>query len=57
MMPDTCTSLILHARRWRHIYSAAALMRLRHLDGCILSMEQSGTHWMRYLLGLAMAET
>jgi len=43
-------------RYWNRLLFTTALLRHRHFDGHILSMQQSGTHWMRYMLGLCMAE-
>jgi len=42
--------------RLRHELSNYALMRLRHCDGAILSMHQSGTHWLKFMLASAIAE-
>jgi hypothetical protein len=42
--------------RARHELSNYAWLRLRHCDGAILSMHQSGTHWLKFMLASAIAE-
>ena len=44
-------------RNWNRLLFTTGLLRRRHFDGYILSMQQSGTHWLRYMLGICMAET
>ena len=39
----------------RGLFNAQTLRR-RHFDGLIASMHQSGTHWVKYMLGLTLAK-
>jgi hypothetical protein len=42
--------------RLRHELSNYSLLRLRSCDGLLLSMHQSGTHWLKFMLASAMAD-
>ena len=42
--------------RLRHELGNYSLLRMRHCDGVIASMHQSGTHWLKFMLASAMAE-
>jgi hypothetical protein len=42
--------------RLRHEFSNYSLIRLRGCDGLLLSMHQSGTHWLKFMLASAMAD-
>lgn len=39
-----------------HRWLNTTMLRRRHFDGQIVSMQQSGTHWLRHMLSLCMAE-
>ena len=41
--------------RWRHELGNYAALRLTRCDGAIVSMHQSGTHWLKFMLANAMA--
>lgn len=41
--------------RARHELGNYAALRLQHCDGAIVSMHQSGTHWLKYMLASAIA--
>lgn len=45
-----------YAHRLRHELGNYAVVRLRHCDGAILSMHQSGTHWLKFMLASAIAD-
>ena len=49
-------SLAFHFHRSRHAFGNYAALKLRHGDGAIVSMHQSGTHWLKFMLANAMAE-
>ncbi|AKJ64453.1 sulfotransferase domain-containing protein [Kiritimatiella glycovorans] len=58
-MNDVLSSGIKRAFRMRclnHRWFNTTMVRRRKFDGHILSMQQSGTHWLRYMLSLCMAE-
>lgn len=42
--------------RVRHGLSNYSVLRLRDADGALVSMHQSGTHWLKFMLANAMAE-
>ncbi len=45
-----------HYHRLRHELTNYSLLRARHWDGGIISMHQSGTHWLKFMLASAIAE-
>jgi len=47
---------VFHYHRLRHELGNYAARRLAQSDGAIVSMHQSGTHWLKYMLACAMAE-
>lgn len=42
--------------RLRHELGNLSLLKSRRCDGAIISMHQSGTHWLKFMLASAMAE-
>lgn len=44
-----------HYHRLRHELGNYSLLKSRHCDGAIISMHQSGTHWLKFMLASAMA--
>jgi Sulfotransferase domain len=42
--------------RFRHELGNFSLLKSRRCDGAIISMHQSGTHWLKFMLASAMAE-
>ena len=45
----------LRARSLNHGLFNPTTLRRRHFDGFIASMQQSGSHWLKYMLGLTLA--
>lgn len=43
-----------HFHAWTRRWSNASLLRRRHFDGHIVSMRQSGTHWLKNMLAQIM---
>ena len=48
-------SLRFHYHSWRRSWSNFSLLRHRACDGHLVSMHQSGTHWLKFMLANAMA--
>lgn len=44
-----------HFHRLRHELTNYSLLRLRDADGVIVSMHQSGTHWLKFMIASAMS--
>ncbi len=42
-------------RSWRRALGNFALLKSRHCDGQLLSMHQSGTHWLKFMLANALS--
>ena len=42
-------------KAWRRAFGNFSLFHHRHCDGHLLSMHQSGTHWLKHMLACAMA--
>ncbi len=49
------TAIRFHFHRCRHELGNYAALRLPRFDGAIVSMHQSGTHWLKYMLANAMS--
>jgi hypothetical protein len=47
--------LRFRARSLNHGLFNPTTLRRRHFDGFIASMQQSGSHWLKYMLGLTLA--
>lgn len=48
-------SIVFAFHRTRRDWSNFSLLRNRHYDGFLISMHQSGTHWLKHMLGSAIA--
>lgn len=56
MVVRTSDELRLRARSLNRGLFNPTTLRHRHFDGFIVSMHQSGTHWLKYMLGLTLAK-
>jgi hypothetical protein len=50
------TKLQFQLRCANHRWFNTTMIRRRYFDGQIVSMQQAGTHWLRHMLSLCMAE-
>jgi hypothetical protein len=55
-MPLLSNDQYFHFYTWNQRWSNASLIRRRHFDGHIVSMKQSGTHWLKNMLSHIMIE-
>ncbi|MGE0385350.1 MAG: sulfotransferase domain-containing protein [Gammaproteobacteria bacterium] len=53
--PSAATRLRYRFHAARRGWSSLGLFRHRHCDGFIVSMHQSGTHWLKFMLASALA--
>lgn len=56
--PTTSEPLPLATFRWhcrRHDASNFALLKHRHFDGFLVTMKNSGTHWLKHMMSTALA--
>ncbi len=56
MLIPTSDELRLRARSLNRALFNPPTLRHRHFDGFIASMQHSGTHWLKYMLGLTLAK-
>ena len=56
MLIQTSDALRLRVRSLNRGLFNLPTLRHRHFDGIIVAMQQSGTHWLRYMLGLTLAK-
>lgn len=54
-MNDPARPRLFQFHGWRRAAGNFALLKHRHCDGYLLSMHQSGTHWLKYMLANALA--
>ncbi len=52
----TSDELRLRARSLNRALFNPPTLRYRHFDGLIATMQHSGTHWLKYMLGLTLAK-
>lgn len=46
---------LFRVRSWLRAFGNFSLIRHRHVDGHLVSMHQSGTHWLKFMLANALA--
>lgn len=54
-MKPSIEAAIFEFHGWRRELSNFSMIKHRHCDGHIVSMHQSGTHWLKFMLANAMA--
>ncbi|MGR8920570.1 MAG: sulfotransferase domain-containing protein [Gammaproteobacteria bacterium] len=50
------TALAFRWHCWRRDVSNFALLKYRDFDGFLVTMQHSGTHWLKFMLSVALAE-
>ncbi|MEQ8233401.1 MAG: sulfotransferase [Gammaproteobacteria bacterium] len=55
MSRDIIPAATFRRQSWRRALGNFALLKARHCDGQLVSMHQSGTHWLKFMLANALA--